>query len=250
MKVIRIAESLLTEADEWSGISFNYNLEHTGYKLHPFSLMDPIGSDGNVTQIDELHEAAGRGCYESWDRPNPETRTNSAYLGKSILKQQHFSVLEHGCVTYWIDGVSRNLLLELERHRHFSYSVVSSRYVDMSGRPLVMPKAFAELPEDVRHELSTSFIQAYQQTVLSYEEAYRILIDHGFKKKEAREAARDILPGGISTTLFLTGNIRAYREMIGKRNQEGAAKDIQEFARLILADLKKIAPHSVQDLEL
>lgn len=237
MKVVRVAQTVLT---------FNSNLEPTikrsGYVPH-FNILS-----GRVAPIDELHEAAGRGCYESWERPNPTTATNEGYLA-NIQEQRHFSVLEHGCVTYWIDGVSRNLLLELERHRHLSYSVVSTRYVDMSGRELLIPLEFAELPEEERERLTRKWIAAHAMTLDAYTDANRTLVANGSGLKAARGAARDILPGGISTTLFVTGNIRAWREIIEKRHNPHAARDIDELARLILVDLKTLCPNSMQDME-
>lgn len=44
--------------------------------------------DFGTTECDELAEQAGRLCYLSWDRPNPETKTNKGYLA-NIIAQQH-----------------------------------------------------------------------------------------------------------------------------------------------------------------
>src|SRR5690606_39660260 len=54
-----------------------------------------------------LVEFAGRACYQSWRKPNPATATNAGYLAH-ILESGHFSVLEHGSVTFYITGVSRS----------------------------------------------------------------------------------------------------------------------------------------------
>src|SRR5262249_31490582 len=75
-----------------------------------------------------LAEFAGRACYQSWNKPNPATATNQGYL-RHILDVGHLSVLEHGVVTMYLTGVSRSLTHELIRHRHFSYSQLSQRYV-------------------------------------------------------------------------------------------------------------------------
>ncbi|MCW2777278.1 MAG: thyX, partial [Frankiales bacterium] len=75
-----------------------------------------------------LAEFAGRACYQSWSKPNPSTATNAGYL-RHILEVGHLSVLEHGSVTFYLSGISRSLTHELIRHRHFSYSQLSQRYV-------------------------------------------------------------------------------------------------------------------------
>ena len=52
--------------------------------------------------IDELAEFGGRNCYQAWERKNPKTATNQGYLA-NIIDHGHFSVLEHGSVTFFID---------------------------------------------------------------------------------------------------------------------------------------------------
>ena len=55
-----------------------------------------------------LAEFAGRACYQSWKKPNPATATNAGYL-QHILEVGHYSVLEHGSVTFYVTGASRSL---------------------------------------------------------------------------------------------------------------------------------------------
>ncbi|MER7167245.1 FAD-dependent thymidylate synthase, partial [Micromonospora sp. NPDC000207] len=85
-----------------------------------------------------LAEAAGRACYQSWKKPNPATATNAGYLAH-ILEIGHLSVLEHGSVTFYFTGVSRSFTHELIRHRHFSYSQLSQRYVPERDAAMVEP---------------------------------------------------------------------------------------------------------------
>src|SRR5579875_2884421 len=91
-------------------------------------------------------EFAGRACYQSWTKPNPSTATNAGYL-RHILEVGHLSVLEHGSVTFYLSGVSRSLTHELIRHRHFSYSQLSQRYVPEKDAAMVEPDVIAEDPE-------------------------------------------------------------------------------------------------------
>jgi thymidylate synthase (FAD) len=88
-----------------------------------------------------LAEFAGRACYQSWDKPNPATATNRGYL-RHILEVGHLSVLEHGTVSMYLTGVSRSMTHELVRHRHFSYSQLSQRYVpERDAAVVVLPNA-------------------------------------------------------------------------------------------------------------
>src|SRR5829696_592241 len=110
-----------------------------------------------------LAEFAGRACYQSWSKPNPATATNAGYL-RHILEVGHLSVLEHGSVTFYLSGVSRSLTHELIRHRHFSYSQLSQRYVPERDAAMVEPDVIAADPE--LHEL---FTEAAKASVQAYE---------------------------------------------------------------------------------
>src|ERR1700735_3131979 len=96
----------------------------------------PWSTDADDGQA--LVEFAGRACYQSWSKPNPKTATNAGYL-RHIIDVGHFSVLEHASVSFYITGISRSCTHELIRHRHFSYSQLSQRYVPEKESQVVVP---------------------------------------------------------------------------------------------------------------
>ena len=194
-----------------------------------------------LTDADALGEAAGRLCYKSFNRPNPNTARNADYMA-NILRQGHESVLEHASVTFLVQGVSRALLAELTRHRHLSFSVVSQRYVDYAGTEPVIPPALrgTEGEAQLRSE--------YSRAVDRYEELVRELKAAGLPRKQAREAARAVLPNAAPVDMVVTGNLRAWRDVLRKRWHVAADAEIREFARLVLIQLRGIAPNSVQDI--
>ena len=112
-----------------------------------------------------LAEFAGRACYQSWSKPNPATATNATYLAH-ILEVGHLSVLEHGTATFYITGVSRSFTHELVRHRHFSYSQLSQRYVPEHDAAMVEPDVIADDPE-----LHKRFVSATEASVRAYDGA-------------------------------------------------------------------------------
>ncbi len=196
------------------------------------------------TDADQLAEVAGRLCYESWERPNPKTATNKGYLG-NIIAQRHFSVLEHASASFYIEGVSRSLLAELSRHRHLSFSVVSQRYVDHgedSGKEAITPPVFDDFLESTLSGHMEHCQEIYDYTV-------KRLLEQGYSRKEARGAARAFLPEATETAMVVTGNMRAWREIIEKRNSTAADAEIRNLAQSILAELKVIAPNTFQDFE-
>lgn len=199
-------------------------------------------SDRNalLSDADTLSHFAGRSCYQAWKMEHEKTATNMGYLD-NILSQGHESVLEHGSVTFYIEGVSRNLTHELIRHRHLSYSELSQRYVDMEKANLVVAPALRKemkLPDMI--PLGDSLVSAYKHTV-------GYLTGLGYKRKEARQAARYDLPGGTETRIVVSGNHRAWRDMLKKRYSVHADAEICELAGKLLESLRELAPGIYQD---
>jgi len=195
-----------------------------------------------------LAEFAGRACYQSWSKPNPSTATNEGYL-RHILEVGHLSVLEHGSVTFYLTGVSRSLTHELIRHRHFSYSQLSQRYVPERDAAMVEPGVIAEDPE-----LHAMFLEASEQALASYtslleglEKKFADIDNATARRKQARQAARSVLPNATETRIVVTGNYRAMRHFVAMRASEHADVEIRELAIAMLRELKRVAPNAFAD---
>lgn len=190
---------------------------------------------------DTLAEFAGRACYQSFDKPNEATRANEAYLANIVL-QQHFSVLEHASATFYVTGVSRSLTHELIRHRHLSFSQLSQRFVDESTAEYVTPPAA---------DGDTFALNALSDARGFAGEVYAALVEHfrevrGLTRKQAREAARAVLPNMTETRITVSGNLRAWREFIAKRAVPAADAEIREFALEVQRQLSELAPNTMQ----
>jgi thymidylate synthase (FAD) len=215
--------------------------EQVGY--NPQTVVDPP-----TTPADELAEFGGRLCYRSWDRPNPETASTTGYLA-NIINQRHFSVLEHASVTFYVGGVSRALTHELVRHRHFSFSQLSQRYVDHSEAEVAIPPVFNDLDFVERGDLVDELVRVNAAAQVAYDYIYARLRSLGFNRKEARGAARAVLPEATETEILVTGNLRAWREFLDKRLSPAADAEIRELAEKILWHLKDYSPATFQDFE-
>ena len=192
---------------------------------------------------DLLAETAGRLCYKSWDLPSEKTRDNDTYLA-NILKQHHYSVLEHASVTFLLQGVSRSFTHELVRHRHLSFSQVSQRYVEPGEFDYVVPPA-ARGNKCWETAIAAAYMGAVRQAkCLSLD-----LQKQGLSKKQANEAGRAFLPNCSATEIVVTGNLRTWRELLAKRLSPGADAEFQEVAAAILEELKREAPNTFQDFE-
>ena len=189
-----------------------------------------------------LAEFAGRACYQSWAKPNPATATNAGYL-RHILEVGHLSVLEHGTVTFYLTGLSRSLTHELIRHRHFSYSQLSQRYVPERDAAMVEPEVIAADPE--LHALfrtaADQALTAYNDLLEGLEKRFADVENATLRRKQARQAARAILPNATETRIVVTGNYRAWRHFIAMRASEHADVEIRALAIACLRELQQVA---------
>lgn len=205
---------------------------------------DRMVVDQKATDADTLGEFAGRACYQSFQKPNNATRENRDYIA-NILRQEHGSVLEHASASFYLTGVSRALTHELIRHRHLSYSQLSQRFVDESGSNIVIPPALiSDRPaiDTLGHAQANA--QADYESLVEYLQEVRKL-----PRKKAREAARAVLPNMTETRIVVTGNLRAWRDVLIRRCSEHADAEIREVGLKMLALLRGVAPAAFQDLE-
>lgn len=199
-------------------------------------------ADGAATDPEHVLEFAGRACYQSFHKPNQATERNADYLAH-ITASGHLSVLEHASVSWYVEGVSRSCSLEMARHRHTSRSELSQRFVAMDTARVVIPPA---LRGDVK---STDLLRIATDVGLAcYDHLVKIGPDRGLTRKQAREAARAVLPSCIETKMVLTCNLRSAREWIERCIQPDADAEIRELAAAILRDLLDYAPSVFADM--
>ena len=195
-----------------------------------------------VHEADHLAELAGRECYQSFHRPNPATEANVDYLAH-IQEVQHFSVLAHASFTFRFTDVSRSLTHELIRHRFLAFSELSQRYVNMDDSYTVVPPLWQHT-----HYESQKIAEHHAASVKLYHELVERATGQGIPRKQARQAARSVLPGGTETKIVVSGNVRAWRDFIFQRNTPGADAEIHEVAGKVLHIIAQYAPNSVADL--
>jgi thymidylate synthase (FAD) len=194
-----------------------------------------VTDEADYVDGSNLVEYAGRGCYLSFNRPNPKTVNTKAYVG-NLIKQGHFSVLEHANATFRITGVSRSLTHELVRHRHLAFSQESQRYV-YQARQFVVPPAL-EADEAGRRLWRDAVTHAYAV----YEGLVAHLIERGMERKRVHETARSVLPQSSATSITVTGNYRAWWEFCAKRTVVGADREIRALAFTIATRLQAHDP--------
>ena len=217
--------------------------------IENYMSLDPDAGD-----MQQLVEFAGRSCYESWSKPNPATAKNADYIARTLHGRNHWSIGEHASATFYLTGVSRALLAEITRHRHLSFSVLSQRFVDEEDANIVVPPAVRNAKginePYYDEELGGGVVGATENlkvmgglAIATYAGLVEELQEvEGLSRKQAREAARAVLPNMIETRIVVTGNMRAWHEVIERRTAPDADAEFQQVAGMIRDELKKIAP--------
>ena len=222
------------------------------------SASEILGWEVGVTDADYLAEFTARDCYQSHHRPNPSTAENRPHL-LNCIDHAHFSVMEHASVTFRITGVSRSLTHELVRHRHFSPSQLSQRFVNVQETEWVTPPLIAAWPdEDERIQMCSILEAVWKQNTAAYRQLEMIMgprmpeffpmWEGTLRRKRVRESSRAVLPNMTETLVDITGNHRAWREFVQKRAADAADLEIQLLARECLRILLQVAPNTYQDL--
>ncbi len=198
---------------------------------------------------EKLIEYAGRMCYQSWS--NPAGRSNKDYIA-NMLDHGHLSVIEHAVAGFNISGISRSCTHELVRHRHFSFSQVSQRYVSEDQARMVEPQCIANDPEahKIFEDLTARAQEAYRQVYTILAERFENVDDKTLRRKLARQAARCVLPNATETKIVMTGNFRAWRHFIRMRANEHADVEIRAVAVRICRILMELSPAVFGDYEI
>ena len=215
---------------------------------HPWAVWATDAADDAAALV----EFAGRACYQSWHKPNPATRSNAGYLAH-LLAQKHYSVLEHAGFTVMLTGVSRSFTHEMVRHRHFSFSQLSQRFVSEDDAPWVLPPLFRDDPEalQILADLYGRVQQAYQRLAAVAARRLQDLPDRQLRRKRAREAARCVLPNMTETHIVITGNHRAWREFFEKRGELHVDQEMREVAVTIFREVARpLAPDLYRDFRI
>ena len=165
-----------------------------------------------------LIDKAARSCYNS--KSNPETRQK--FL-RGLIASGHESPIEHAKLTVAVSDVSRAFTHQLVRHRLFSFTQESQRYVKFG--------------DDIDHFIVPDSIlnddkakQIYGETLATIVDNYHKLCDLGIKKEDARM----LLPNAAETKIVATANFREWRHFFELRADKHAQWEIRRFALSIL----------------
>lgn len=154
---------------------------------------------------------------------------NDRDIKKDLADWGHLSVFEHESFGLFLAGISRGLATELIRHRHLSFTQQSTRYCKQTK--YVVPVEYRPIPPD-----------EWVQDIQTIHEIYLKYIGKTKYKdtKQKYELAKQMVPNCAEASLVVTGNLRAWREMLPKRLSKNASLEFQIVAQKIDSILPKL----------
>lgn len=202
-------------------------------------LVQSMGNDHMIVQAARISNGA---AAPEWREGKDEK------LIQYLVANEHMSPFEHAVATFYVKAPIF-VMREWMRHRTFSYNELSARYKeseceffypDQVRVPDLDNKQSSVRSDDVVKQwlIGKRLQESYMGTKMAYED----MLKHGI----ARELARSVLPVGVYTETYVTGNFRNWMHFVSLRAHPNAQHEIQEYARGILAIWEKIMPVSTQ----
>ena len=214
---------------------------------------------------------AAKGCYDSYGKDGRANEDNQ----RAILEHQHGSVLEHINFTLFVEGITRGLSLESNRHRPLAVSQRSTRYTAEEDAAIVLEPYYASLYKkyepwlldpnltDITDDFDLEELEFIENILLGRKAAFDIyeaevawlmkknpLGKDGFDlRKWARGKARGGLPHELETRITYTGNLRAWRWFIEARSDKHAEPEIRRLADAMLSTLREEAAVYFEDFK-
>ena len=237
-----------------------------GIKIKFVSPKFKINTSLNEKKILKHLEKCGRRCYQS----DGKITEDSCYkFVSNLITRGHESVLEHFSFSVTFT-CSRAISHQLVRHRISSFSEQSQRYCNYTSKvqlQVIIPHWISEKDKEVLAKAGTIIVSLpnYDQDEYDYiyfpnvseetliwadsighsVEAYRELIQAGFKPEEARS----VLPNSVKTEITMTANIREWRHMLKLRTSPAADSEMRGLMIPFLKQLKEILPTLFSDIE-
>jgi len=142
----------------------------------------------------------------------------SQKLVHQILEGDHTSVFEHASITFLVTGISRSLLAQLTRQRHFSFTSASQHYQSYENYPVVL--------NGQQYKEGTAVQRLFEQSLKYSLLKYKELRELGVPPEEARQ----VLPNASAVSLLITANPRALITFLRTRLCKRNIKEMQIFA--------------------
>ena len=190
---------------------------------------------GRISHRSEEKQDAG-----SWER----------FIKAVVLDHGDWSIVEHATAS--VDFlVDRGITHEIVRHRLFSFTQESTRFVNYEKKmppSFIMPEGLVDTdaPRASNGEKAGfSSMDWWKMAVRESESSYRGLLAKGC----APQIARSVFPNALASRLIVTGNLRNWRHFFIMRTTKEAHPQMRQVTIPLLAEFKALIPILFDDIE-
>ena len=179
---------------------------------------------------------------------NPSNQDNpeSEKLIRYLIKHKHWSPFEMAHVVMEIN-TTRAIAAQILRHRSFSFQEFSQRYADVALMDFARPphlrrqdtKNRQNSIDDLSADKTGVFYRQIAKLYAESEDLYREMISSGV----AKECAREILPLGTPSRLYMSGSVRSWLHYIDLRRGNGTQLEHQQIALEAEKVLREAVPN-------
>jgi len=164
--------------------------------------------------------------------PTNQDNKDSSKLIRYLIKHKHWSPFEmvNMCVEI---NTTRSISAQILRHRSFSFQEFSQRYASVEELELPSPPELRlQDLKNRQNSIETDEIDTlnWEATIqLHYSKCYR-LYKNLLKEGIAKECAREVLPMGAPTRLYMNGTLRSWIHYVDLRTANGTQKEHRDIA--------------------
>jgi thymidylate synthase (FAD) len=248
--------------------------------IAPWAFMGAGGTVDMGTPLDEETESpedVGRDalqfiewCARISHRSEEAQKDDSftRFLKNVVIEHGDWSVVEHVSVS--VDAVvDRGITHEWVRHRLFSYTQESTRFVNYEKKmppAFIYPQVGVECPDCLvgddpdwsingdnhHHEKGGHatkhwpcfYDSDWRDAILWAEERYKRLLAKGWRPQEARS----VFPNALASRIISTTNLRCWRHQLIMRTSAEAHPQMRQVTIPLLAEFKKTFPILFDDI--
>lgn len=176
------------------------------------------------------HRSEDAQTADSWQR----------FIKAVVIDKGDWSIVEHASVS--VDWMSdRGITHELVRHRLFSFTQESTRFVNYKKK---MPPSF--VCPFVPDEHNERAIDYWRYAIEQAEESYKVMVTD---EKCTPQIARSVFPNALASRVIITGNLRNWRHFLIMRTTKESHPQMREITIPLLAEFKEKISILFDDIE-
>lgn len=204
--------------------------------VQPYAKLMDVQDRTDGIQLLKKIEWCGRISHRSEEAQTPDSWDR--FIRAVVLGHGDWSIVEHASAS--VDMlVDRGITHEIVRHRLFSFTQESTRFVNYEKK---MPPSFICPFDEISDK---TFIGHWSEAIAKCEEVYQDLIRLG----EKPQIARSVFPNALASRIIVTGNLRNWRHFFMMRTTKEAHPQMRQVTIPLLAQFQERIPILFEDID-